>query len=569
MPIRVLAPGVISKIAAGEVVERPASVVKELIENAIDAGASQITVEARGGGTDLIRVTDNGTGIPASDVELALQRHATSKIDRVDDLDSISSLGFRGEALPSIAAVADIELLTSIQDAASGTFVRTADSAVVETGKRARPPGTTVTVRHLFQNVPARLKFLKSPATESGHISYLVSQYCLAYPEVRFSLLLDGRMSIQTTGSGELRDALVIVYGARTAGAMLQVGDRESMFYGFVSQPDVSRSNRNYLSFFVNRRWVRSRLLNRAVMDAYHGILMTGKYPVVILNITISQQDIDVNVHPAKTEIRFRDEQSVFIGVQRAIRSVLSSEMTVPEVHRRTHAVGAVPAKPQGQPSMVQERLFEPAFEVDRREKHTGLPIAGDRLPILRVLGQLAATYIIAEGSDGLYLIDQHAAHERILFERIYAQRQGRGMELQGMLEPLSIEVSAAQDEVLRTQGDLLASFGFVLEEFGTRTYLVRTVPAVLRGSDIAQALFEILDGLGQERDPAQRENGISISLACHGAVRAGQVLKPEEVGQLVQQLENAQMPFTCPHGRPTMIRFSSSQLEREFGRSL
>ena len=556
MPIKVLAPEVVSKIAAGEVVERPASVVKELIDNSLDAGATQIAIEVRG--VSLIRVVDNGSGIPADEVELAFHRYATSKIDTIADLDAISSLGFRGEALPSIAAVAQVEVLTRTRDEIAGTYINLKNGAVVEKGKRGCPQGTSVTVRHLFQNVPARLKFLKSPATENSHISNLVSQYSLAFPEVRFSLSIDGRLILQTSGSGQLRDVLVKVYGMETAEAMIPV--EGSQIWGFVSRPSVARSSRSYLSFFVNRRWVNSRLLSRAVEDAYRGLLMTGRHPIAVLNISLPYQDVDVNVHPAKTEVRFRDEQRLFSAVQRAVRAALVEEMTVPVVSRQPSPVATPTSLPEGHPVARQERLLDSLPSAE--------PSSKSALPILRVLGQLFSTYIIAEGPDGLYLIDQHAAHERILFERIRAQRAARKVEVQGMLEPLSIEVTPRQEEVMKASGEVLASYGFAIEPFGPRTYLLRTVPAMIKGDRAVEVVVEMLDSIGGGGNSAGWEEKIAQSLACHSAVRAGQILSLEEMQQLVRELESTEWPHSCPHGRPTMIRFSSSQLDKEFGRS-
>ena len=570
MPIKVLLPEVISKIAAGEVIERPASVVKELVENSLDAGATQVSIEARGGGVRLIRVVDNGVGIPVDEIGLAFQRYATSKISNLEDLDSISSLGFRGEALPSIAAVAQVEVLSRTSESIAGTFLSLKNGVAFETRKRACPQGTSVTVQHLFQNVPARLKFLKSPHTESSHISNLVSQYSLAFPEVRFSLMLDGRMAIQTSGNGELLDVLVEVFGAKLAESMLRVGEGGSTVYGFVSSPSLARTSRNYLSFFVNRRWVKSRLLSRATMDAYHGLLMSGKYPVAVLDISLPQQDIDVNVHPAKTEVRFRDEQTLFATVQRVVRAALVEGATAPQVARRPGAIG-VGVSPLTRKSEARQEALFAASHTNRQFSDSAAVkyVSSPSLPILRVLGQLAATYIIAEGPDGLYLIDQHAAHERILFERIREQRSSMTVETQGMLEPLAIEATPRQEEALKAQGDVLESYGFSIEPFGTRTYLLRTVPSLLQNGNIVQTVLDILDSLGEEGDALEREWKIASSLACHSAVRAGQVLKPDEISQLIQDLERTQSPLTCPHGRPTMIRFSASQLEREFGREL
>ena len=544
MPIRILAREVVSKIAAGEVVDRPASVVKELVENALDAGATQINVEAQGGGVSLIRVTDNGSGIPAGDVELAFHRYATSKIDALTDLEKISTLGFRGEALPSIAAVAEVEILTKFEGDTAGTYFYLKNGNIVKREKRSRPQGTTVTVHHLFRNFPARLKFLKSPTTENGHIANLLSQYALAFPEVKFNLVLDGRLTLKTPGNGSLRDVVAEVYGLEVAKQMLEVGevDQSPSVTGLVSPPSLSRSSRGYLSFFVNRRWVRSSLLARASEDAYHGLLMTGKHPIVILNISLPPQEIDVNVHPTKTEVKFRNSQTVYTAIQKSLGKVLTK---APPPKIKTGAPAFTPP-----PS-----LWEPKDTVKTS------------LPILRVVGQLASNYILAEGPEGLYLIDQHAAHERVLFEKILAQRSQQKVEVQGLLEPVNIELSPKQEEALKTKGELLNEFGFNLEPFGARSYLLRAVQAMMKKGNLIEAVRELLDSLATEEETLKREEKIAQSIACHSAVKAGQSLTAEEMRQLIKQLEQTNQPRTCPHGRPTMIHLSSHQLEREFGR--
>ena len=565
MPIQVLTPDLISKIAAGEVVERPASVVKELIENSLDAGATRIAVEARRGGIDFIKVIDNGAGIPADQVALAFERHATSKISAASDLESISTLGFRGEALPSIAAVSQIDIITRVDGEVSGTHLSLIGGEVVEQGKRAGPQGTSVTAKKLFQNVPARLKFLKSISTESAHISELVGSYSLAYPEVQFELIIDGKPVLQTAGSGVLRDAIVEVYGLKTAEAMIEVGEGGAQVYGFVSQPSMTRARRDGLSFFANRRWVRSNLLVRATEEAYSGLIMVGKHPIAVLNIILSSADLEVNVHPAKTEVRFRSEGDVFVLVQRAVRAALTHEMAVPQVGRTLQPVGYVPQHPAKQPSERQSELFAEALPLLKHESTRGK--SESRLPILRVIGQMATTYIIAEGPDGMYLIDQHAAHERIVYERVLAQRAAGKVAVQGMLAPLTVELTPRQESVLKDSADALAVYGFAIEPFGQRAWLVRSVPALLDASDIAATVAGLLDELSQAGGRSELDERIAASIACHGAVRAGKVLTADEMTQLVRDLEKAESPLNCPHGRPTMVHFTTSHLEREFGR--
>ena len=345
MPIRVLDPQVVSQIAAGEVVERPASVVKELVENSLDAGSSQISIEVKGGGVSLIRVMDNGVGIPSAEAELAFSRYTTSKIGSLEDLESITSLGFRGEALPSIAAVAQMDIVTCAVGKSVGTYLSLNDGIATNRRSQGRSQGTTITVRNLFRKVPARLKFLKSPATENSHIANVVSQYALACPEVKFTLLIDGRVTLRTPGSGRLIDSVTEVYGLEIAHNMLEIGDggweggavvSPAKVTGMVGSPAISRSSRGYLSFFINHRWVSSRLLAWAVEESYHGLLMQGKHPVAIVNISLPPQQVDVNIHPAKSEVKFQNERLIFNAVQKAVRQALIESMPVPKIEAPT-----------------------------------------------------------------------------------------------------------------------------------------------------------------------------------------------------------------------------------------
>jgi DNA mismatch repair protein MutL len=559
MPIKTLDPKVVARIAAGEVVARPASVVKELVENSLDAGSSQISVEARGGGTSLIKVTDNGSGIASGEIELAFDRYATSKLENLEDLESIKSLGFRGEALPSIAAVAQVDMVSCAAGEKAGTYLGLSDGAVTNRGRQGRSQGTMVTVRNLFRKIPARLKFLKAPATENGHIANVVSQYALAFPKVRFSLSLDGRAALRTSGSGRLIDSIVDVHGAEVAENMIGLKEEAtSQVSGMVGLPKLSRSGRGYLSFFVNRRWVNSRLLAKAVEEAYHGLLMVGRHPIAVINISLPLGEVDVNIHPTKSEVKFVNERAVFSAVQRAVRQALTEQVPVPQVEPAA-------TKPIF-PSAVRETASLPYAEAVSKPFLSPLTPAMS-LPVLRVLGQLDNSYIIAEGPDGLYLIDQHAAHERVQFEKIERQRSQREIEVQGMLEPMTLEVSPRQEAELRSCYQDLAEFGFAIEPFGDKTFLVRAVPALLHDKDWAGMLRELLDSLS-EGDKGDWAEDVAKSMACHSAVRAGQTLADDEMRELVRQLEQSATPHTCPHGRPTMIHLSYSQLKREFGRT-
>ena len=463
-------------------------------------------------------------------------------------------------------------MVTRSKDELSGIFVNIKDGAILEKAKRGCPIGTTVTVRNLFRNVPARLKFLKSTATENGHISNLVAQYSLAFPEVRFTLLIDGRTAFRSTGSGNLREVLGAVYGLDVARAMLLIEAKEEAdpllpaVTGFISPIMLTRASRSYMSFFVNRRWVQNRMLTYALEEAYQGLLMVGRHPLAVINISLMPQELDVNVHPTKNEVKFRNERDIFSAVQRAVRATLTAQAPMP-------ALDTLVGPPQPVSASQAERL--PAFTARPEEAVTRTPIAttppsaepvAKSLPILRVVGQMANTYIIAEGPDGMYLIDQHAAHERVLFEKIRNERSRRAPEVQGLLEPVPVELTVRQQEVLDMQAEALSEYGFGIEHFGERTYLVRSVPAVLRGQNVTQSLVEVLDFLA-EGEKGDRREDIAASLACHGAVRAGQALSHEEMRDLIRQLEQASQPRTCPHGRPTMIHLSSLQLEKGFGR--
>lgn len=543
MPIKILPPEVTSKIAAGEVIERPSSVVKELIENSLDAGANEISVEAHNGGISYLRVTDNGCGLSAAEVEIAIRRHATSKITGLEDLEHIRTLGFRGEALPSIASVSEVEILSRDSGSSAASYLHLEGGKVSAREKKSRPQGTTITVRRLFQNFPARLKFLKSASTESGHIATLVGQFALAFPEVKFELVIDGKNSLRTTGDAELRSSVAVVYGLETAKKMLEVEGTDGMLYiqGLASPPSVERSTRSYMSFFVNRRYVRNALLARAVETAYEGLLMTGRHPVAVINIAIPPEETDVNVHPTKLEVKFRNNNTVFTALVRTLRDTL--------------AKSPLPAIRSGVEDASAQTLWG-------QFPHNAV------LPPLRAVGQLSSSYILAEGEDGLYLVDQHAAHERVLFDKILLQRAQKKPEVQGMLEPLAIELSTQQEQAITACGGLLSELGFTLEPFGERTCLVRAVPALLNGNNLNEAIRELLDEIGGEQDTQKRDIKAAQSLACHGAIRAGQTLDSGEMASLVKQLERTSQPRTCPHGRPTMIHLSSQQLKKEFGRT-
>jgi DNA mismatch repair protein MutL len=573
LTIRILPPEVSVLIAAGEVVERPASVVKELIDNSLDADASEVSIEVRQGGLSLIRVTDNGNGIPADGLVLAFHRYATSKVTLAQDLARITTLGFRGEALPSIAAVAEVEMVSRPADAVAAAYIRLVDGNPVQQGTRGAPVGTTVTVLHLFAKQPGRRKFMRSPTAENQQIASLVSQYALAYPEVRFSLRLDVRQALLTSGSGQLADAVASVYGAEVAAAMLPVrwlldDERTAInVSGMASPPHISRASRGYVSLFVNRRWVQNRRLTFAVEEAYSGLLPAGRHPIAIVDLRLPYEEVDVNVHPTKAEVRFRQEREAFAAVQRTVRQALLEQAPVPPVPTSAGAAVAQPAAPgETTPPPLWQRALEAEAQAKTPAGAAPPPPPRVSLPMLRVVGQIGNTYIVAEGPEGIYLIDQHAAHERVLFEEICAARQRQALEAQGLLEPTVVEISPRQREIILAHYEVLSEHGFQIEPFGERTYLIRAVPAVLPGIDLSQAFAQFLDTLGEEAAP-DRHDRVAITLACHAAVTAGQPLAIEEMRELVRRLEQAEVPHTCPHGRPTMIHMSTALLEKEFRR--
>jgi len=579
MPIRVLSPQEAARIAAGEVIERPASIVKELVENALDAGAHQITVETRQGGISFLRITDDGCGIEPDELRIAFERHATSKLSSEDEIWRIGTLGFRGEALPSIAAAADVELASRPADALVAGRIVLRDGAIEHQGSAGAPPGTSVTVQGLFRRQPARLKFLRSPAAESAQIATVLTHYALAYPEVRFTLRSDNRIVLQTTGNGDPRDAAAAVHGVEIASELLPIeGDPDSVIEvaGLAGSPAVSRANRNYISLFVNRRWIRNRSLTFAVVEAYQGMLPIGRFPVAIIDIRIPPDAVDVNVHPTKAEVRFRDERAVFAVLQRAVRRTLSSGAPVADfgasssmfearrsaVEQRstewrgqaTHNRMAVPTTNNQQPAVA------PASSVQ-------LPIS-DQLPLLRPVGQLANTYVVAEGPDGMYMIDQHAAHERVLYERFLAQQRDGARDVQPLLQPQPLDLTARQRALLESFRGELDAIGLSVEPFGESTYLVRAVPPSLAGTDVVRAIGELLDLLGREDGPTEEpSHRVAASLACHASVRAGQTMTDEEQRELLRLLESSEHPRTCPHGRPTMVHLSSDTLAKQFRR--
>jgi len=591
MPIRILASEVASQIAAGEVIERPASVVKELLENSLDAGARTVTITIEEAGKKLIEVADDGSGIPAGELELAVSRHATSKLVRSEDLFSISTLGFRGEALASIGSVSRMTVTSRVANENEGARLK------VEGGVENRPTkvgttvGTTIRVEDLFYNVPARLKFLKSDVTERRAIDLLVTRYALAYPDKRFKLSEGRNITLQTSGDGDPRAILAALYGVDVARQMLEVLAEEEDYRlsGFVSPISLTRSNRKEITFFINGRWVHDVALNTALLQAYHTLLMVGRYPLTALFIEMNPEEVDVNVHPAKAEVRFRAPDKIFSFVQRSVRKALLAYSPVPNVAPSLWGTARTASAPtQSRSSVGLEWAI--AHDEPVESNHSSVPgnpqspipnsqfpvstsspqpSEFTRIPLLRLIGQIGGTYLVAEGPDGLYLIDQHAAHERVLFEKLLAQRETNKIASQSLLTPVVVTIPPQAAQLLMTQLPTLQHFGFDVEDFGPNTFQVRAVPALFAGSDPSAALRALVEDFEEDEAPLQNEieKKLAGRVCKRMAVKAGQALSNEEQRALINDLEACDSPRTCPHGRPTMIHLSVDMLERQFGR--
>jgi DNA mismatch repair protein MutL len=578
MPIRELPPLEAGRIAAGEVVERPASVVKELVENSLDAGASVINIEVRDGGLSLIRVVDDGCGVPADEMSLAFQRHATSKITALADLEHLATLGFRGEALASIATVAEVEMSSHTPDAPAGAFLMLRRGEVVDRGSRGAPVGTSVSVRHLFAETPARLKFLKSPRTELAQIHQTVGLLALANPGVCFRLVVEGRRSFESAGSGRLLDVLAAWHGGTLAARLIEVGSEPTGLWGFVSPPEFSRATRSDMAVFVNGRVVQPRRLAFAIEDAYAGLLPPGRHPLAAINLQVPSADLDVNVHPTKAEIKFRRDREIFGQVQKAVR-----EAVLPYAEAPLLAGGLAPYQyPEGQDRRPEAGPFPPPLFLvgapGLRSSQVEADMPGParppvdrpgRLPILRILGQMNFTFLVTEGEDGIYLVDQHRAHERVLYERL----DTAGTNRQLMLDPLAVTMSPQQTAFVAGVAGELAALGFDLEPFGENCYLVRAAPALLPPEDMVGAVTSLIDELMEDGAGSAGNTATGMrerarrTVACRAAVKAGQALSQAEMRELLMDLERTESPLLCPHGDPIIVHLSRTQLERQFNR--
>jgi DNA mismatch repair protein MutL len=610
--IRVLADHVANQIAAGEVVERPASVAKELVENSIDAGATRITIEIEAGGRRLLKISDDGEGMVRDDAILAFERHATSKIRAADDLIAIGTLGFRGEALASIASVAKVELTTSTEGAAAGTRVAIDGGRLRDVKDAAHPRGTTIVVRDLFFNVPARRKFLRSEATETFHLTNLVTHYALAHPEIAFTFVNNGRDVVRAVAAKDLRERAYQIFGEEFLENLLAVdgGDQHvARVTGFVSAPRDRRTTRDSQYLFVNRRFVRDRMIGRSLSEGYRSILPHGVYPAALLFIETPLEEVDVNVHPAKTEVRFRRSAAVADAVREAVREALARNEYVPQITQTTQttqtqtlsaAVSFTSPQPRIEfvPAPLPPPPPEPALPIQ-----SGDEIARDIAEMIRVpsvksvsslpplnsaerlvrevtpesisanirpLGQLEESFIIATDDEGLLLIDQHVAHERVLFDKYRALEQERRTESQQLLVPETFDLTPAQTAVFDQLAPELEVYGFELMRLSGRTVAIKAVPADLPIGEARNMLSELLDTVDAEKKSTAREtmrDEIAASLACHAAIKVNMPLAPEKMRWLIDRLLQTSSPTTCPHGRPVILRLKMRDILKGFHR--
>jgi DNA mismatch repair protein MutL len=543
--IQVLPPEVVERIAAGEVIERPVSVVRELLDNALDAGASEIRIDIRGGGLRMVRVADNGSGIPAAQIDLAVRHHATSKIRVASDLLALESLGFRGEALPSVAAVSELTILSANGNSLGVELVLRFG---IETGRalRARTPGTTVIARNLFTNLPARLKFISSARAESTLIGQLVRRYALAHPGVRFHLTLDGHPSLRTSGVG-LDQTIGEVFGASIAAGLLPLGPLRSEraeWYGYVTGQQITRASRAHISLFVNGRSVGSRSMLAAFEEGYRPVLPRGRHPIAVLFLSVPRGAIDVNVHPSKAEVKVHDERDVTDALKHLTRETLGRRTAIP---------------PDRRYSLGTEQSALPLTIAEERPVY--MPVTQETLRSMRVVGQVHGSLILAESETGMFLIDQHRAHERSIYE-LLLRRHSEGRAGQLLLEPIHVELSARQLAALEPRLAELAELGFQCEWFGGRSFLIRGIPTIPETANLPRLLDDLLELAGGDTDWQHR---LLTAVACHSATRRGRQLSLPQCRELLDILAECEAPAVCPHGSPIILHFDQRFLERQF----
>lgn len=626
--IAVLDQNTIDKIAAGEVIERPASVVKELVENAIDAGANAVTVEIKEGGMSLIRITDNGEGINANQVPSAFLRHATSKISKVEDLLSVSSLGFRGEALSSIAAVCQVELIT--KTAGTLTGVRYLIEGGIEKGNEeiGAPEGTTFLVRNVFYNTPARKKFLKSAVTEAGYINDLMEKMALSHPEIAFKFINNNQTKLHTSGNTNLKDIIYGIYGREITSNLVEINasDGDIQVRGFIGKPVISRGNRNYENYFINGRYIKSSIISKGIEEGYKTFMMQHKYPFTVLHFTIDGNLLDINVHPTKMELRFADNQGMFQMVSELVREALTRRELIPEVSvtkevKKEKEVPLMKKPDVSVPEPFEKKRMEQAgyphstvsnstaanlgtpifraetkpYDIMGEEKTpyqaqelptapeiTEMPEKAEQMNLFeerllskenvkehRIVGQVFETYWIVEFKEKMYLIDQHAAHEKVLYERTMASIANKEFTSQQLNPPMILSLSMQEEELLNKYMDNFTQIGFEIEHFGGKEYSIRAVPGNLFGLAEKDLFIEMLDSLAEHTGRAKAEliNEKIASMSCKAAVKGNNRLSFREVEKLIDELLTLENPYNCPHGRPTIISMTKYELEKKFKR--
>lgn len=581
----------INKIAAGEVIERPASIVKELIENSIDAGSSRIFIEIRNGGKDLIKVTDDGIGMSSIDAELAFERHATSKIKGAEDLFFVKTLGFRGEALPSIAAVSEVEMITKRREDLLGTRIKLLNGIVTTKEETGSPDGTTIIVTKLFHNVPARKKFLKKETLESGYISDVINRLALANPSIHFKFINNNKIVLNSPGNNDLIHTIANIYGKDTAKNLIKVyiSEGEYCLSGYISNPQLTRSNRNYQTYSINRRIIKDNIISKAVEDGYKTLLPVNRYPVVILNLDLPPNQVDVNVHPSKTEIRFNDEKQIYGFISEGISRILKEVTYIPMVkadYFKDKDVREYKIKEQLTINIEDEKKDDSFVDIREYYPENGDKIIGggekkeiketdedsliqeEVLPDLIPIGQLFSTYILAQSSGAFFIIDQHAAHERIIYEELLEKRNEKRNYKQELITPIMIDLTHKEKNIIIENIDLIDELGFEIEEFGSNTILIRAVPYMLIDEVNKQLFIDIANQLESVSNAKEKEQEkILVMIACKSSIKAHDKLSHPEIEALIRELKKTKYPFTCPHGRPTIISMSLYEIEKRFKR--
>lgn len=623
MPITLLDQNTINKIAAGEVVERPSSVVKELVENAIDAGATAITVEIKEGGISFIRVTDNGSGINKNEIEIAFKRHATSKIKSIEDLMAVSSLGFRGEALASIAAVSQVELITKTANSISGVRYTIDGGVPGEVAEIGAPEGTTFIVRNLFYNTPVRRKFLKTATTEGGYIGSLVEYLALSHPDISFRFISNNQNKLHTSGNMNLKDIIYNVYGRDITNNLYEISGKSQDIEasGFIGKPMVVRGNRTYENYYINGRYIKSSIITKAIEDAYKGFIMPHNYPFSAIHFKINPAIIDVNVHPTKMELRFSNNEYIYNFVYDTCLKALNSKELIAEVSVpapvavkmqeapvvrnvmpdvklpeknvsdsmpcKTETKSAESAKAEIKPKRLPEPFeIKGSLQMVKEDKVRYEAVTKSEPPKqmnlfenklldensrnkYRIIGQLFDTYWLIEFEDKFYMMDQHAAHEKVLYERTMNKLHNKTIGTQMILPPIVLSLNMHEEEIYKTNQDIFKRLGYEIEEFGGNEYKVTGIPAGLPKMDYKQLLIDVLDGLSEEsagKDPDIITEKVA-SMSCKAAVKGNNRLSFNEAFELMDELMKAENPYNCPHGRPTLIMMSRYEIEKKFKR--